>query len=84
MVLVEHLAIACGAENTVYGKRVWAELALPPRRTPGQRLIDPLRSAAAAIARRLPAFAGLRQRRAEFGITTGMRAHITGRPVITA
>ncbi|MFQ6849505.1 ATP-binding protein [Streptomyces sp. 35M1] len=29
MVLVEHLSIACGAENTVRGKRVWAELALP-------------------------------------------------------
>ncbi|MCQ1578305.1 ATP-binding protein [Streptomyces parvus] len=29
MVLVEHLSIACGAENTVRGKRVRAELALP-------------------------------------------------------
>ncbi|MFF8244965.1 ATP-binding protein [Streptomyces griseus] len=29
MVLVEHLSIACGAENTGRGKRVWAELALP-------------------------------------------------------
>ncbi|MFJ2103756.1 ATP-binding protein [Streptomyces microflavus] len=62
MVLVEHLAIAYGAENTARGKRVWAELALPPRRTTGRRSLDPLRSAAAAIARRLPAFAWLRRR----------------------
>ncbi|WP_097985023.1 ATP-binding protein [Streptomyces sp. f150] len=36
MVLVEHLSIACGAENTVQGKRVWAELALP-REPAGRR-----------------------------------------------
>ncbi|XQE89010.1 hypothetical protein ACN24M_30325 [Streptomyces microflavus] len=77
MVLVEHLAIAYGAENTARGKRVWAELALPPRRTTGWRSLDPLRSAAAAIARRLPAFAWLRRRRGGFGIATGMRARIT-------
>ncbi|CAD5941839.1 MULTISPECIES: ATP-binding protein [unclassified Streptomyces] len=53
MVLVEHLAITCGAENTVRGKRVWAELALPPQPTAGRRSLDP-RRAARALARRFP------------------------------
>jgi hypothetical protein len=36
MVLVKQLSLACGAENTVRGKRVWAELALP-RESGGRR-----------------------------------------------
>ncbi|MFF9635818.1 ATP-binding protein [Streptomyces bacillaris] len=35
MVLVEHLAIAHGAERTLRGKRVWAEFELPPRPASG-------------------------------------------------
>ncbi|MFJ8841287.1 ATP-binding protein [Streptomyces cyaneofuscatus] len=73
MVLVEHLAITCGAENTVRGKRVWAELALPPQPTAGRRSLDPLQSAGAAIARRFPTFQWLR-RRAGFEATTGTHA----------
>lgn len=77
MVLVEHLAIAYGAENTTRGKRVWAGLALPSRGTTGRHPLDPLRSAAETITCRLPAFAWLRRRRAGFGIATDMRARIT-------
>lgn len=35
MVLIEHLAIAHGAERTLRGKRVWAEFELPPRPASG-------------------------------------------------
>ncbi|QYA93791.1 ATP-binding protein [Streptomyces anulatus] len=58
MVLVEHLSIACGAENTVQGKRVWAELALPQEPAGPTVGLRPSRSAARpcpAVSQRLPA-----------------------------
>ncbi|WP_103530197.1 ATP-binding protein [Streptomyces sp. SM11] len=51
MVLVEHLSIACGAENTMRGKRVWAELALPPDSSAKRRSFD-IRGASQAIVQR--------------------------------
>ncbi|WP_327217906.1 ATP-binding protein [Streptomyces cyaneofuscatus] len=73
MVLVEHLAITCGAENTVRGKRVWAELALPPQPTAGRRSLDP-RRAARALARRFPIIRWP-QLRAGLRIVALLRAH---------
>ncbi|MFB6652803.1 ATP-binding protein [Streptomyces microflavus] len=73
MVLVEHLAITCGAENTVRGKRVWAELALPPQPTAGRRSPDP-RRAARALARRFPIIQWPRLR-ARLRIAALLRAH---------
>ncbi|QXQ96503.1 ATP-binding protein [Streptomyces sp. WY228] len=51
MVLVEHLSIACGAENTSRGKRVWAELALPMEPSAKRRSLY-LRCASQAIVQR--------------------------------
>ncbi|MFJ6610891.1 ATP-binding protein [Streptomyces sp. NPDC091289] len=55
MVLVEHLSIACGAENTVRGKRVWAELALPQNPAGRQRAFDRLGPSRAIVQRFLNA-----------------------------
>ncbi|MFF3993042.1 ATP-binding protein [Streptomyces cyaneofuscatus] len=73
MVLVEHLAINCGAENTVRGKRVWAELALPPQPTAGRHSLDP-RRAARALPRRFPIIRWPRLR-ARLRIAALLRAH---------
>ncbi len=56
MVLVEHLSIACGAENTVRGKRVWAELALPRQPAGRWQAFDRLGPPHAIVQRLLNAF----------------------------
>ncbi|MGW1291672.1 ATP-binding protein [Streptomyces sp. NPDC002533] len=56
MVLVEHLSIACGAENTVRGKRVWAELALPREPAGRRRTLGRLGPSHAIVQRFLNVF----------------------------
>ncbi|MFD4021935.1 ATP-binding protein [Streptomyces sp. NPDC058576] len=56
MVLIEHLSVACGAENTVRGKRVWAELALPQKPAGLRRSFDRLGPSRAIVQRFLNAF----------------------------
>ncbi|WP_348638736.1 ATP-binding protein [Streptomyces sp. SH5] len=56
MVLVGHLSIACGAENTVRGKRVWAELALPRESAGRWRAFECLGPPPAIVERLLNAF----------------------------
>ncbi|MDT0494086.1 ATP-binding protein [Streptomyces sp. NPDC012600] len=73
MVLVEHLAIAHGSEYTVRGKRVWAELALPPHPTAGRRSLGP-RHAARALVRRFPVIRWPRLRTG-LRISALLRAH---------
>ncbi|MFE2289559.1 ATP-binding protein [Streptomyces sp. NPDC059452] len=73
MLLVEHLAIAYGAENTARGKRVWAELALPPHPTAGRRSLGP-RRALRALARGFSAVRWTRLR-ARLRISALLRTH---------
>ncbi|WP_331744433.1 ATP-binding protein [Kitasatospora sp. NBC_01300] len=51
--LVERLALAHGAEHTVRGKKVWAEVALPEQPLTRRQLLVHPRRAARAVARRL-------------------------------
>ncbi|MGC0312864.1 ATP-binding protein [Kitasatospora acidiphila] len=53
MFLVERLALAHGAEHTVRGKKVWAEVALPEQPLTRRQLLVHPRRAARAVARRL-------------------------------
>ncbi|MFG2916307.1 ATP-binding protein [Kitasatospora sp. NPDC048298] len=52
--LVEHLALAYGAERTACGKRVWAELALPEQPVTRRQLLAVPRRAVRAALRILP------------------------------
>lgn len=54
MVLVKQLSLACGAENTARGKRVWAELALPRESAVGLRPSRPAARHGPAVPQRLP------------------------------
>ncbi|MFI8459150.1 ATP-binding protein [Kitasatospora sp. NPDC085464] len=52
--LIEHLALAHGAERTERGKRVWAELALPEQPVTRRQLMAVPRRAIRAVLRALP------------------------------
>ncbi|WP_327333464.1 ATP-binding protein [Streptomyces anulatus] len=73
MVLVEHLSIACGAENTMRGKRVWAELALPRELAGRLRAFERLGPPHAIVQRLLNAFRPL------FRTESGEPAAVSGR-----
>ncbi|WDG31730.1 ATP-binding protein [Streptomyces sp. CA-278952] len=72
MVLVEHLSIACGAENTVRGKRVWAELSLPREQTGRRWALDRLGPPHAIVQRFRNAFRPL------FRTRSGQPAAVSG------